>query len=274
MAKDDTFNRSVNSHRVWIATTLLFAIISTYLFFSGQASKTRSSSLVQIPSGSFATPESAIRHFVEGLASDNPSQAFEACAILEPVEGFDFKEYASQVGSLSPYSDAPPNSKFQTEFNRIKRLRDITRQARNLILSLALTDDRFRGLSDGQVVSLGSETERANLVDLYTKQDTLSVLEDVEIVRIDVPKLWKEKSSDPLAKTHQRKRGQITGEEDSTERVVLFRINDQHFSGGFRLVQFGGNWKIEMLSSNFAGTSSSGSAELTSEQQYVSEYLE
>jgi len=207
----------------------------------------------------YSTPEAAITAYLDGIKQQNVSAIFIASAVNEPAQQFDFQAYADRLQAMPLLtSPAPAEYPFYVKMNRVRRQNEVLSQVRNLAYSLLSTET----IDGSLVANPGTERVQAFVTDVDPSR-----LSGIELVKIGIP------SPDLLSSTrfqeNAAKQAAIYGADELTERVALLSFEDKDYLLGFTLLRYGDSWKIMYQTSNLAGTSTLGTVEPTTPDEFA-----
>jgi hypothetical protein len=202
------------------------------------------SNVFTIAEKNFETPEECINYFAGRLAVNDLDGCLAACAINE-TDLFDFVKFTRYLGAIVPSSPIPGTTPMFRQMNKIVKMSQITQQVRVMIYNM-FSDLR---VVDRSVVNPSDDELSAFIRDTDSRR--LSVLK-VEKIRLPVSA---EILNSERARSNAVKQAVVYGADDSTERVVLYKLGDRWYQGGIRLLKFGKYWRIESLSSSYASIS-------------------
>jgi hypothetical protein len=240
---------------------LFFLQMIISLVFAGSINaESPAGNAFKIPEKNFETPEAAIQHFVERLAANDLSGAFEACDINE-ADLFNYTVFTHYLRAMIPLtSPAPTKSPMLAQTNRIIQMAQIARQIRIMTYSfftkIPLNGNTTANPTDKDIENFINETDARNLAGL-------------KIEKIQLPVSAKILNSE-RARKNAVEQARPNGADDSTERIVLYNLNNEWFCGGFRLMKYGKYWRIDSLYSSFANLSSTGVLKRTSPDEFDS----
>ena len=236
------------------------AVIAVSAAFPVTSADPSSQNVFSFQSQSFDTPEKAIDWFVSRVAEGDLSGAMSACMINE-LDGFDFTAYMKWLNALHPWQmPAPANSDMFRRLNRMQRMGMISMQIKIMIYSL-MTDLDL----NGNIISPVSDDMIAGLI----KQTDMEKLHGLRVVEFRLP-VEKTVLASERARTNAKRNAAFYGGDDSTERIVLYKLNDGYFWGGYHLVRFGTNWKIDGLTSSYAESNALGNLRKTTPDEFES----
>jgi hypothetical protein len=214
------------------------------------------------PEKNFETPEAAINHFVVRLAANDLPGAFEACAVNEG-DKFDFKAMTERLDAIVLYGMlSPSQSPVLAQVNRIAILSRLANQVKFMLYSM-LTDISF----DGRIIPDPDE----QMVDSFIKDADSRKLAGLTVEKIRLPAPAKIYNSERAKKSFM-KSARCYGADDAAERLVLYRLNDAYFAGGIHLLKYGKYWRIDSLSSAYAGMPAMGNVKRITREQFDEVY--
>jgi len=188
------------------------------------------------PRPRFATPEAAVKHFVEHLAADDIDGAMQAYQIDDVVAAFDA---AARVRSDS--GAALSDHRIMVGAAKISVMAKFARETRQFVYGLLLAGPKPHTLTKASDES----------IQRFIRDVDPARLQAVRIVRVDQPKPTAMNSADGVALAKRRAARQAA--EDSTERIALFELDGTYYAGGFSLLKSSDTWRISELESVFAG---------------------
>lgn len=236
------------------------ALLALTVVSRAESTGTPSPDILTVQSKSFDTPEKAINWFVAHVAEGDLAGAMSACMINE-LDGFDFAAYMKWLNALHPWQmPAPANSDMFRTLNRIQRIGMISMQIKIMIYSL-LTDMNL----DGSIIAPLNDEMIAG----WVKQSDMDKLKGLRVAKVRLP-VEKDILESERARSNAKRNAAFYGGDDSTERIVLYKLNDGYFWGGYHLVRFGKNWKIDGLNSSYANISTLGNLERTTPDKFES----
>jgi len=214
--------------------------------------------VVSVGSKVFETPEAAIKHFAACLAANDLPGVFEACAVNE-MDKYNFAAYSRRIDAILPWqTPAPANSDMFREMNRILRISQLTGQIKIMIYSL-VSDIRL----DGSAIL----TVTDEMIEDFLKRADVKNIAGLTVVKIKLP-IEKETLYGERATYNAKRQAMAYGGDDSTERIVLYKLGDTYYWGGMHLVRYGKTWKIDSLGSSYANNPALGNLEKTTPEQF------
>ncbi|NLW45786.1 MAG: hypothetical protein GXY86_00375 [Firmicutes bacterium] len=225
----------------------ILAIVAMSIWSSGLFAKKAE---LSIPKESFATPEKAIKYFLNALKENDFRKALAACAIEEYSQGFDFEAYTDRMDAFVFYaSPAPSDYPLYVELTKYERMGQIAKKTKFFCYSLLATEKEYQTISNPSKERIAA----------FIRSSNPAGLSGLEIISIDKPELVEHERHQSNEKT----RAKCFGAEDGTERLVLFRLDGELYYSGFHLLKYKKSWKIDDLYSALTGTSPLGNAEKT-----------
>jgi|GEM_PF-2202037 len=225
-------------------------IIAVFFVFMLQALIKINCQTVIIKDKSFKTPEEAILHFIDAIKKNDLSLAFEACAINETAQNFDFLGFVERLKAIIFITFmAPANDPMLVEINRINKLFFISNQIKFMIYNLTTDEKDF-----GTVVEYTS-----GRLDNFLKSLDPKKLSGLNIIRIDKPNLV----DNDRYLGNALKEAKIYGAKNATERIALIEFNKKLYVFGAHLFLYNGSWKIDSLVSPLANTPIIGIRQVT-----------
>jgi hypothetical protein len=224
---------------------IIILLISLTLILSATPQEKREG--FTFPEKNFKTAEAAIRHFVKGLAANDLASALEACAINE-ADRFDFRAFVKRLGGIPFSSLAPSQSLLFGQTNRLERLALLARQTKFMMYGLLLAPDEAEEIAKWRFIK---KTDEAWIASFARSCDSHR-LRGLTVVKIKpAHKLMNSERAHKIALAQAK----VQGADDSTERIVLYRLNNAYYWGGMHLLKYGNYWRIDSLHSNYANTS-------------------
>lgn len=219
---------------------------------------------------SFGSPEKAIEYYVGKIAENDFKGALEACATSSYVNGLDFAAQVSRAKSIILYSDAPSKSQFYKEINYAKRISDLASWTKMMVFSLVLPE-QYHDLLEGLPLKIES-LDQEKMDDLIKDFDPQKA-KNLKIKLMTTPhseRMYSEKGIE-----NSQKQAKVVGADEVTERVVLYELDGVYYYGGFRVLRYGKDWKIESLVSMYAGTSPFGTLTKIDDEDFTeADFLE
>ncbi len=202
----------------------------------------------------FATPEAAIRHFVDRVIANDLYGALEACAVNE-ADVYDFRALTKRLNAMMLSATlGPSKGPLMTQINRVNLAFNITRQIKFMVFSLLINDE---GRLD---VPIGNPTD-ANIDSFIAAIDTQR-LSELQLMKVSIP--HSEMMNSPDYRKNALQTALTYGASEFTERVALYSFGGRLYIGGFSLLKYGQNWRISTLSSPLLGPSAFGILERAS----------
>lgn len=213
----------------------------------------------------FMTPEEAIGHFIAAVAENDFKGAMAACDINLSAEQYDTGAQAERVGHIYLQYSAPSEYEFYQAINRANNLGRLAGQMRGFVFSLTGSEEAL-AMSVGKSYPL---EEGENQAVQFIEEVNPNVLKRLSIVRIDLPNsdYYESEQFEVSQKVYIRR----FGAQELTERYVLYELDGRTYVGGFTLLRFGDNWKIDNLTSITSkfNINLNGNVEEISEEEYL-----
>jgi len=202
----------------------------------------------QEASPSLATPEGAVRVYLDGLRQRDLDALTAVSSAEAMAENVDFEAYIERLGAWQPFqAPAPATDPLLIDLNRIQHVQQLLGQTRLLIYGL-LTDARL----DGAVVAPADAAWATS----FTRQLDLERLADLQVGPIVPP--------DPELMAGERYReltarqAAIYGADELTERVAAVSLEGRDWLVGFTLLRYGDEWSVSSQTSAIGGLPPTG----------------
>jgi hypothetical protein len=222
-----------------------FFIISLVCLSTVQA-QTTPADIFNFPELDFDTPEAAIEHFAESIAKNDLTGALQAFTINDYADKFDFTAFTERIAAINIYQGlAPSEYSMYAQLNRLELLSKYAFNIKLFCYSFYSSEPL-----DGSIIPIRDELEKVKTFITSVSPEQLATLSIKRAFRfIASEKMWEiwQKQAAPV------------GAEETSEVVVLYQLNNEYFLGGFHLLRYGQNWKIDGLSSVLAGMDADGS---------------
>jgi hypothetical protein len=205
-----------------------------------------------------ATPEDAVSAYVAAIAAGDVDGILAASAVDEMASGFDFQAYAERVQALIPVTSlAPADYPMYAAMDRYQQAALLLGQVRNLAYGLLSDED-----IDGSVIA---PVDAARIAAFAAAVDPsqlagLSVVDD----RFPVPDM----ATNERYLANAQAQAAIYGADELTERLTLVDLDGQTYALGLTLLRYGDRWLVASQSSPIAGTSSLGTAEPMTREEF------
>lgn len=204
-----------------------------------------------------ATPEDAVRQYLDGVAANDEHKILQACAIDEVAEHFEFAYQAARLRAITlNYSLLPTDYPFYVEMNRYEQASRMFNQVRGLSYSL------LTSTPGGQTIVRVTEEQARQ----YVKDLDPARLAGLKVASVKFPSA--KLAADPRTLSNLATMAKDYGADELTERLALFEWNGKYYAVGFQLLRYGGDWKVLSQTSTLAGTTSSGAAEQTTQAEF------
>src|SRR5688572_7611891 len=201
-----------------------------------------------------ATPEAAVRLYIESIAANNFARAMRAFAAEERAARFNFTALVSWVHVFSAGAqEAPAEYPMFVEINELRAKAQMAQATKIFIYGL-LTD---RDPSGSQTVESDAE------IQAFVQAVDPARLATLRVVSIDQPRSL----LGPEAQALFKQRATRHGADEMTERIALCDFSGQFFGAGFSLARYDKTWKIFEPGAPFSGLLD-GAAEKTTAAEY------
>jgi hypothetical protein len=213
------------------------------------------SSLFAFPDKDFATPEAAIKHFVESIAKNNLEGALQTFAINQQAEKFDFTATSEWMKVIIPSQFlAPSDYDMYKQLNRVQLAWEYGEQIKAFAYSFYLSE-----LLD-ETIYIQDEPERVSRFIDSVNPELLINLKIHKIFRFigvseKMLNMW-ERQAKPV------------GADETTECIVLYELGGNYYLGGARVLRYSESWKLDSLSSIIAMTEDSGAVTKTTLEDF------
>lgn len=187
------------------------------------------------PSPSFNNPHDAISFFVDAIAREDVYAALSAFSIKEKAANLDLYKLSDRLRHFLPYEKGGMTSEY--EFYR-----DI-----NLAINCC---EKAAGI----IRLMASFTFSVNFDPASTPDDYFSAIQNsckavssISLVRSDV---FADTVNDD-ARELLREQAAVYGADGGEHRIVEYSFNGEKFTGSVELIDYGGNWRIQVPYSGF-----------------------
>jgi hypothetical protein len=202
-------------------------------------------------STTLATPEAAVKLYVESLAANDFASALRAYAAHESAARFDFTSFMRTVIHLAPSVQmAPAEYPMFVEINELRAQADMAAATKSFVYGL-LTDRDPRG---SQPVESDAE------IQAFVQAVNPARLAKLRVVRIDPARQFTDGREAQAMFTSQ---AIAKGAQEMTERIALYELTGQFFWSGFRLCRYDGSWKVCEFGAFYGGPPSGGVSKTT-----------
>lgn len=205
-----------------------------------------------------STPEDAVTTYVAAIAANDVDAILATTAVDEMAAGFDFQASTERLQAMVLMNSlAPAEYPMFGALNRYQQASWILGQVRNLVYGL-LSDEEV----DGRVITPVDADQIAAFVAAVdpTRLAGLRVLD----VRFPVPDM----ATNERYLANNAALAAIYGADEMTERLALIELDGQTHALGFTLLRYGDAWKVSSQSAPIAGTSSFGTAQPMTREEY------
>lgn len=203
--------------------------------------------LAQDTSSGLATPDDAVRAYLQGVADADAAQILAASAVDQMATGVDFTAYIDRLQAWTLFAPAPATHPLLTDFNLAQHQGLLLGQAKMLIYGL-LTDLELDGSTIAPV--------DAAWADALVAQLDLTRLAGIEVGDIAFPLPDMAQNERMLASA--AKQAAIWGADELTERMAQISLEGRDWLVGFTLLRYGDEWRVSSQSSPLGGTTSMG----------------
>jgi hypothetical protein len=220
-------------------------------FAESSAEATSAASTSAAATTTFATPDAAVTQYLAGVAQGDASRIVAACAIAEKSAGFSFGLYVDRLKAMMLYQSlAPAEYPFDVEINKALETSRILGQVKILTYSLLSTEQL-----DGSTIY---QADKAR-ADKFVTEVNPARLADLKVIAIRLSSPALQTSAKNVANMAAMSR--VYGADEMAEWLALFSLGGKDYLVGFTLLRYGTNWKVSDQVANLAGTSSLGTAE-------------
>jgi hypothetical protein len=252
-------HRTTNPANV-IAATCLAVSIAIGLASTPVEAQTIVDESFRVDEKDFATPEAAFSHFVASVKANDLAAAFQAFAVNDQAEKYDFKADSTRMGAIVPmFQNAPGDYAMYDPLNRLTLLSRYGGSIRNFIYSFNVSmplDKTVRQPSPDEIDGFVASVDPARLAGL--------TIADAYLIRYN---------SERVVELENALNAPI-GADESTEIFVLYELEGRYFTGGVHLLRYSDAWKIDSLSARFAGTDANGVVTETSREEFEARVAE
>ena len=201
-----------------------------------------------------ATPEDAVKLYIESIAANNFTRALRAFAAEERAARINFTAFVSYIHVFSAGAQqAPAEYPMFVEMNELRAKAEMAQATKIFIYGL-LTD---RDLNGSQTVQSDAE------IQAFVQAVNPARLAPLRVVRIDQPRVLQS----PEAQALFKRRATLHGADEMTERIALCDLSGQFFWSSFSLARYDKTWKIYEPGAPFSGLLD-GAAEKTTTAEY------
>ena len=199
------------------------------------------------PAGGLATPEDAVRAYLQGVADADAAEILAASAVDQMATGMDFTAYVERLQAWGFFAPAPATHPLLTDFNLAQQQGLLLGQAKMLIYGL-LTDLELDGSTIAPV--------DAAWADALVAQLDLTRLAGIEVGAIAFP--LPDRAKDERILANAAKQAAIYGADELTERMAEISLEGRDWLVGFTLLRYGDVWLVSSQTSALGGTPSFG----------------
>lgn len=231
---------------------------------------------VDINSEYRSSPEKLMRAFSSYIAKGDVSSALSLFDTNQVSKRFNFPSYLSRVKQFTITSPEMLPAEYTefVNFNEVVMRSRAAIRVRSLVYSLLLPDDyseilkgkayRFSDNDNNDEV-MNRAKHLANLLDPKK-------LKGFEFIQMNLASPDAQ-DTDTWKKGIERRLQIYNGCQDIEEYLVLYRWNNNFYSGGLTLRKFDNKWYIGDLSSSLGSTSPFGALEKTSRKEYSDKHV-
>ena len=237
-----------------IALALTFIYGKPFVIYEDPSMETTNSIGKEV---TFDSAEAAIEYCVKAIADNDLNAALNAFAGDDYIRGFDFTKWCKRLNALIPNDLAPSEYGMYQEINNALITSRRASQIKGFSYSL-LTNMDF-----SQAIIIEDEDQISRFINDVDPEK----LKGLKIVRIDPP--TPDRLNSEINIKNFKAQADIYGGIEGTERVVLYDLNGELYTGGFHLIRFKNGWKIESMTTYLAGNSFDGSVVKTTEEEYL-----
>lgn len=211
-----------------------------------------------LPAAGAATPEDAVRAYLDGVAAADLDAVLAASAIDEMSSGYRFDLQTERIRAFMPFtSQAPTDHPLFVEVNKLENSSRIARQLQMLTYSL-LTGEQLDG---SPILDVD-----AAWADDFARRVDPARLAGLELEEVRFPDASLEHDDRWLENAALQAR--ILGADEMTERLALASFEGGLFAVGFTLVRYGDGWKVSSQGSVLGRTDPLGTARPTTTEEY------
>ena len=216
---------------------------------AGKAAISSPGTTITVQSPGFASPEAAIKDFVDRLKGAELGRSLGDFAIEENLAGYDGKASEAYLQTLVAFSARMPGADDGSlQVNRWMIQGQAANQVFRLISSLLAPEvdlDQPTVDPDGSVYNTWASE---------MKPGRLTSLSITDPVAVPGPAVAAKPEYTKINDTQTK----IYGADQLVDRVWLYEFDGKSYIGGAQLVHFPNGWKILRLGSAYGNTSSSG----------------
>jgi hypothetical protein len=163
---------------------------------------------------------------------------------------FNYDAYSRRLQAMLPVmSPSPSQSAVFAQLNRISMLSTLSRQVKMMLYSL-LTDLDENEMS-GQTIANPDDGRISSFINSCDSRK----ISGLAVLKIKLPAAV---MNDDRARKIAVEQAKCYGADDSTERIVLYKLNESYYWGGVHLFKYGKYWRIDILCSAYANSSPLG----------------
>jgi hypothetical protein len=182
----------------------------------------------------FGTPEAAIEHYVKSIAAADVDAAMTAFAVHDVAAHYDYAAVARFLPPVNPFSlYAPTHHDLYVRLNEMR----LTAEAANAVKVYT-----YGLLVDPALEQAPAKPPTEADIAAFMAALDPSRLKALKLVRID--SAMKTAAANPEFLASQKRHAAFNGADEQTERLALYQLGQQSYSGGFQLLRYGNRWVI------------------------------
>lgn len=220
-------------------TVVLVILSLAFSFFPSAAT--------QAQSNGFDTPEAVVEAFVAAVAVGDSDAALATFATALRAEHYDFAATIERqkVYSLSLYQPAPSNNAYYRRINQAF----LEGHAARSLLSFTMSF-----LAEESLLNDATEEVDGEWAESFAQSVDPALLKDLTLLRLEQP--YPDESE--LISGAFEAIAAREGADEVAECIALYKLNDELFIGGFRLLRYGDEWCISFSASELSDMPPSG----------------
>jgi hypothetical protein len=217
---------------------------------------------LSFPEKDFATPQAALEHVTQSLAANDVAAALQAFAINAQAEKRDFTAMSERLGVIQMFqSPSPSEYPMYVELNRLTFVSRYASQIKLFTYSLLLqTTETFEDFDPYLTLPIQSEPDLV--------REFVRVSDPEKLRGLSIDKLFRITATSEKMLENWQAQARPVGANEITEFVVLYRLGNNVYFGGARMLRYGESWKLDGLNSVVAGTEAGGNAVLTTQEDF------
>lgn len=210
----------------------------------------------------FASPEGAIREYLEGVAHADLERILRTTAVDEMSRAFRFDLLVDRIRAFSPTAPGPAHAPFFADIQEASWIAERLGQVRWLAYSLLAPET----LEEAINLAVTTDVDARWADDLQAELDP-SRLSSLVVVDIGLPE--PELSRHPRNLANLARSASMYGADEQTDRVALFTFEDDLYAVGFSLLRYGAGWKVLSQSSPISGLPFHGVAQPMTREEFA-----